>query len=125
MRSVKIPLEMLLGEVGFIHTFPGGRLDFKKLKVTRNKATLHITKSMWRLLALLISNQGEVVSREAIMSIVFDTNGTTRSCDTFIAELRSLLGPCITTHHGIGYSWAPNKTPAPAPPNIKKASLKR
>jgi DNA-binding winged helix-turn-helix (wHTH) protein len=110
MRAKKIPMHVILSDVGFNHVSPTGlRLDFKKQVATRNGHPIHVTKTAWYLLALLVAAQGEVVPRDTLLKIAFDTNSDNcRSLDTFVATSRKLLGPVIKTHHGIGYSWCPD-----------------
>lgn len=58
------------------------------------------------LLVLLAQNAGRVVTRERIMSIVWDTEwmGSTKTLDTHILSLRRKLAPdAIATLRGVGY----------------------
>ncbi len=65
------------------------------------------------LLALLVSEAGKAVSRERLMSDVWDTNwyGSTKTLDVHIASLRRKLGEqpgqpsCITTLRSVGYRF--------------------
>jgi DNA-binding response OmpR family regulator len=109
MRVENISIIEIMRDVGLHHFTHNVDLDFTHLVATRNGVPVQLTKKMWYLLATLISAQGEVIKRDDIIMIVFDTNSqTSRSIDTFVAEIRKRLGPIIKTHHSIGYSWSPD-----------------
>jgi DNA-binding response OmpR family regulator len=60
------------------------------------------------LLALLVAEAGRVVTRERIMSEVWDTDwlGSTKTLDTHVLALRHKIGStAITTLRGIGYRF--------------------
>jgi DNA-binding response OmpR family regulator len=60
------------------------------------------------LLALLVSRAGRVVTRDRIMSEVWDTNwmGSTKTLDTHILALRQKVGTgAIATLRGVGYRF--------------------
>jgi DNA-binding response OmpR family regulator len=103
----KISYSLILADVGMQHKTGEVDLNFSTLQACQGKRKIELTNKMWRLLATLISFEGKCVSREDLIFIVFESTGTTRSVDTFVALIRKLLGPCIQTHHGKGYSWSP------------------
>lgn len=72
------------------YTFGDVYLNFKKQIARKEKKEIHLTAREFDLLKLLISHQGEVVSREMILNEVwgYDKFPTTRTVDTFIHNLR-------------------------------------
>jgi len=65
-------------------------VNFKRQTATKGKRTLRLTAKEFGLLKLLISHEGEVISRNAILNEVwgYDKYPTTRTVDTFIHNLR-------------------------------------
>ena len=65
-------------------------LSFKKRTASKGSRVLHLTAKEFDLLKLLISREGEVVSREIILNEVWDYERfpTTRTIDTFMHNLR-------------------------------------
>jgi DNA-binding response OmpR family regulator len=60
------------------------------------------------LLGLLMTNAGRVVTRERIMSEVWETEwmGSTKTLDTHVVSLRQKIGAAaITTLRGVGYRF--------------------
>jgi len=72
------------------YSFGDVYLNFKKQIARKGKKEIHLTAREFNLLKLLISHQGEVVSREMILNEVwgYDKFPTTRTVDTFIHNLR-------------------------------------
>ena len=81
------------------------------IDVAARRAWLHddevaLTPKEFDLLALLIAQAGRAVTRERIMSEVWNTDwlGSTKTLDTHVLSLRQKLGPqLITTLRGVGY----------------------
>jgi DNA-binding response OmpR family regulator len=69
------------------------RIDFKKQTTHKGKKEIHLTAKEYSLLKLLISYEGDVVSRDAILNTVwgYDKFPTTRTVDTFIHNLRKKI----------------------------------
>jgi DNA-binding winged helix-turn-helix (wHTH) protein len=68
----------------------------------------HLTPTERRLLYLLQSRAGEVVSRaEVVRSVLDDELASARTVDVHIRALRKKLGPAahILTYRGEGYAW--------------------
>ncbi len=65
-------------------------IDFRKKTATRGGQDLHLTAREFSLLRLLAGCEGQVVSREAILSKVWEYEKfpTTRTIDTFMYNLR-------------------------------------
>ncbi|MDR2355202.1 MAG: response regulator transcription factor [Clostridiales Family XIII bacterium] len=76
--------------------------------VTVNGAEVALTRKEFDLLAFLLKNAGLVLTRDRILSAVweYDFEGETRTVDTHILTLRGKLGACgnlIQTVRGLGY----------------------
>jgi DNA-binding response OmpR family regulator len=74
-------------------TFKDVCLNFKKQTASKGKKDLSLTSREFDLLKLLISHEGEVVSRDTILNEVwgYDKFPTTRTVDTFIHNLRQKI----------------------------------
>lgn len=91
--------------------FNGVRIDFVQQKASRGKAALHLTAKEFAMLRLLADAQGEPVSRERFLDLVWGYAAfpTTRTVDNHIASLRSKIEKdpdnpkFIKTVHGVGY----------------------
>ena len=87
------------------------RIDFAQQTATRKRKTLHFTAKEFAMLRLLAEAQGEPVSREKFLDVVWGYAAfpTTRTVDMHIATLRSKLEKnpneprWIKTVHGVGY----------------------
>lgn len=68
-------------------------VNFKRQAATKGNKTLRLTAKEFGLLKLLISHEGEVISRNAILNEVwgYEKYPTTRTVDTFIHNLRHKL----------------------------------
>jgi DNA-binding response OmpR family regulator len=82
-------------------------IDLAARRVTREGTELPLRAKEFDLLARLAAEPGVVVTREALMSDVWDEHwsGSTKTLDVHIAALRRKLGPepVITTVRGHGY----------------------
>jgi DNA-binding response OmpR family regulator len=87
------------------------RVDFIALQAWRGKKPLHLTAKEFATLRLLAECQGEVVTRERFLDVVWGVTAfpTTRTVDNHIAMLRAKIEPdpaaprWIKTVHGVGY----------------------
>ena len=101
-RGEKAVLELRLGDV---------RVDLAQLRAWRGRAELHLTAKEFAMLRLLAEAEGEPVSRERFLDLVWGYGAfpTTRTVDTHVASLRAKLEPhpdaprWIKTVHGVGY----------------------
>lgn len=68
-------------------------LDFKRHLAFKGNEEIRLTAKEFGLLKLLVSHEGEVVSRETILNQVwgYDRYPTTRTVDTFIHNLRKKI----------------------------------
>jgi DNA-binding response OmpR family regulator len=101
-RDAKAPAALTLGEV---------RIDLTKQTASRGKKALHLTAKEFAMLRLMAESQGEPVSRERFLDVVWGYAAfpTTRTVDNHIASLRGKIerNPdqprWIKTVHGVGY----------------------
>jgi DNA-binding response OmpR family regulator len=75
------------------YSFGGVHLSFKKQTASKAGKVIHLTAKEFALLELLISREGEVVTRETILNEVWDYDRfpTTRTIDTFMHNLRKKI----------------------------------
>ncbi len=77
-----------------VYEFEGCKIDFAAHEcIDKNKETQELSKKEAALLKLLIEHEGEVVSREQILQIVWGYNvyPTTRTIDNFILNFRKFF----------------------------------
>jgi len=75
------------------YSFGNVYINFKKQIASKGKKDIYLTAKEYGLLKLLVSHEGEVVSRETILNEVwgYDKFPTTRTIDTFIHHLRQKI----------------------------------
>ena len=96
-------------------------IDLPARRVWRGEQEVDLTRKEFDLLARLIQDAGRVVTREALMSDVWDMNwfGSTKTLDVHIAWLRRKLGDdparptYIHTVRGVGFRLAEPKEVSP------------
>jgi DNA-binding response OmpR family regulator len=106
LRRVQRPLEVVR-EV----TFGEVHIDFIRQHATRKRKEVHFTAKEFAILRLLAEAQGEPVSRDKFLDVVWGYAAfpTTRTVDMHIATLRRKLEKnpdeprWIKTVHGVGY----------------------
>lgn len=94
--------------------FEGLHVDFLRAAVSLNGEEIHLTAIEYRLLCLLIRNQGKVLTHNYIRSQVWGANDEkdAQNLRVFMASLRRKLGDVevpyryILTQVGIGYRFA-------------------
>ncbi len=84
-------------------------LDHDRHVVTADGTPVELTLKEYELLRYLMLNENVVLSRDAIMRVVWNSTfeGETRTVDMHIKTLRQKLGACgkqIRTVRGVGYS---------------------
>jgi DNA-binding response OmpR family regulator len=87
------------------------RVDFLQQRAWRGRRELHLTAKEFAVLRLLADTDGEPVTREQFLDVVwgYTTFPTTRTVDTHIATLRAKLEPdpdrprWLKTVHNVGY----------------------
>src|SRR5437870_3406370 len=88
-------------------------LDFQRKMASLDLDCLRLTRKEYELLALLVQNAGDIVSREDLLMRVwgYSSEIRTRTLDVHIRRLRKKLGPYaelyIETIFGIGYRFQP------------------
>jgi DNA-binding response OmpR family regulator len=89
-------------------------LDFNSKELTVNAKKIELTKTEYKVLALLISHQNRVISREEMIDTVWKETPfiTERTVDVHITRLRKKLGKyaaAITNQAGFGYRFNASK----------------
>ena len=87
------------------------QIDLLKQTATRGRKQVHLTAKEYAMLRLMAEAQGEPVTRERFLDVVWGYTAfpTTRTVDNHIASLRAKLEPdpeqprWIKTVHGVGY----------------------
>ena len=101
-RSGHAPTTLSLGDA---------QIDLLKQTALRGRKPVHLTAKEFAMLRLMAEAQGEPVTRERFLDIVWGYTAfpTTRTVDNHIASLRAKLEPdpdhprWIKTVHGVGY----------------------
>lgn len=100
------------------YVFGANRIDFKNYEAQTGDQTIPLTKKECLLMKLLIEQEGQVVTREDILSKVwgYDTLPSTRTIDNFIVRLRGYFEPdpkepvFIHSIRGVGYKFTNPKS---------------
>ncbi len=101
-KQTRLRTVFILGEV---------RIDLGKQTATLGKKSVHLTPKEFAMLRLLAEAEGEPVSRERFLDVVWGYTAfpTTRTVDNHVASLRGKLEPdpekprWIQTVHSVGY----------------------
>jgi DNA-binding response OmpR family regulator len=101
-RKTKSATRLILGEV---------EIDLARQSAVRGKKVIHLTAKEFAMLRLLAGAEGEPVSREQFLDVVWGYTSfpTTRTVDNHIASLRAKLEKnpeaprWLKTVHGVGY----------------------
>lgn len=98
------------GKASNVMTFKGLTLDENSKTIKVDGQEVALTKTEFETLALLMSHQGRVFSRDEILRAVWpdDTIVIERTVDVTITRLRKKIGPygsSIITRHGYGYAF--------------------
>ena len=94
-------------------------LNFDQKAALLDGKSLGLTRKEYDLLAMLVQNSGEVVTREALLLRVWGYNSQirTRTLDVHIRRLRKKLGALsgayIETIFSVGYRFQPFRAPRP------------
>ena len=95
LARIKAVLRRFQPDAGEIEEYSFGdvHINFKRQAAFKGKEELYLTAKEFGLLKLLISHEGEVVSRDLILNEVwgYDKFPTTRTVDTFIHHLRQKI----------------------------------
>jgi two-component system alkaline phosphatase synthesis response regulator PhoP len=88
-------------------------VDFSRASASLDSRRMVLTRKEYELLALLVQNAGEIIPRQALLSVIWGYNAQirTRTLDVHIRRLRKKLGSYseqyIETIFGIGYRFQP------------------
>jgi len=91
-------------------------VDFEKGQVQKSGEVLRLTQNEWKLINLFFSNQGQLLTRNQLLQILWDNDGnfvSEHTLTTLVSRLRSKLSDSeynyIKTYYGIGYRWVGDK----------------
>lgn len=109
-RQARGVRELVLGDT---------RIDLVLQRAWRGAKELHLTAKEFAMLRLLAGAEGQPVSREQFLDLVWGYGAfpTTRTVDNHVASLRSKLEAdpsqprWIRTVHGVGYRLEPSRNP--------------
>ena len=101
-RKTRSPVKLRLGET---------EIDLARQTAMRGKKTIHLTAKEFAMLRLLAEAEGEPVTRERFLDVVWGYTAfpTTRTVDNHVASLRAKLEKnpddprWLKTVHGVGY----------------------
>lgn len=101
-------------EEGKVYTVGNLRVDVMRHNVTVGNTEVPLTYKEFELLCYLLENRGVVLTRDQILSKIWDYNysGETRTVDVHIRTLRQKLGEAsdlIDTVRGVGYRISERK----------------
>lgn len=113
MARVKAVLRRRWGDDGQLIRFGEVAVNLAGRTVSRGDRPVDLTAQEFKLLAHLVSNPGRTFSREELLSGAWgiDYEGTPRTVDTFVRQLRQKLEPdpeeprYILTARGLGYRF--------------------
>jgi len=120
LARVKALLRRRYGEEGTVVRFGDVRVELDEKRVLRAGKPLEVTAQEFRLLAHLLSQPGRIFTREELLSGAWglEYEGTPRTVDTFIRQLRAKLEPnpdeprYFVTARGLGYRFEADTTKA-------------
>ena len=101
-KQTRTPARLKLGEI---------EIDLARQTARRGKKPVHLTAKEFAMLRLLAGAEGEPVTRERFLDVVWGYTAfpTTRTVDNHVASLRAKLEPdpdeprWLKTVHGVGY----------------------
>lgn len=113
LARVKALLRRRYGEEGTVIRFGDVRVELDEKRVLRAGKPLEVTAQEFRLLVHLLSQPGRIFTREELLSGAWglEYEGTPRTVDTFIRQLRAKLEPdpeqprYFVTARGLGYRF--------------------
>jgi DNA-binding response OmpR family regulator len=113
LARIRALLRRTLRPASFVRTLTLGdvQIDFVKQIATRKHKPVHLTAKEFSMLRLLAEAQGEPISRERFLDVVWGYGAfpTTRTVDNHVASLRRKIEKnpdeprWIKTAHGVGY----------------------
>ena len=120
LARVKALLRRRYGEEGTVVRFGDVTVELDEKRVLRAGKPLEVTAQEFRLLVHLLSQPGRIFTREELLSGAWglEYEGTPRTVDTFIRQLRAKLEPdpeqprYFVTARGLGYRFEADTTKA-------------
>ncbi len=108
LSRIKAVLRRVYKDESHVYIFEDIKLDDTSHEVSVNNKLIELTLKEYELLKLLLSNPRRVITRDELMSVVWDSEiyGETRTVDVHVASLRTKLGNSgsyIKTIRGVGY----------------------
>lgn len=108
LSRIKAVLRRVYKDESHVYVFEDIKLDDTSHEVSVNNKLIELTLKEYELLKLLLSNPRRVITRDELMSVVWDSEiyGETRTVDVHVASLRTKLGNSgsyIKTIRGVGY----------------------
>lgn len=106
-RQSDLKTEVEEAHIGNVH------VDFRKQEMFKGKAKVEMSAKEFELLKFFVEREGQVVSRDKILSDVwgYDALPTTRTVDNYILSLRKKIEPNpsrpkhLLTIHTVGYKF--------------------
>lgn len=89
-------------------------IDLQKNTIIFNDKEIKTTPSIFNLIIYFVEHEGQIISREQIMTNVLNTHDylTSRNVDTLIKELRKkTTSNIVSTIRGVGYKYNSDITP--------------
>lgn len=87
----------------------GLHIDLSRMQVTRDETTIFLTPTEFRILSLLVQNEGQILMRSKFLQHIWDDGGEYIDDNTLsvhISRLREKIGgQQIRTVRGVGYQW--------------------
>lgn len=117
IKEVKARVKAVLGRTSpspiaekTLLRYEGLKVDLQKMTVVVDGEAVALTRTELDILQLLLSNRGQVFSRQEILEQVWpkDVVVTDRTVDVNITRMRKKIGrysSCIITRHGFGYQF--------------------
>lgn len=90
------------------------RMDVKEMKAYRGWEELELSMTEYRLLKLFVENRNQVLTKDRILSCIWDASGAYVEENTLMVNIRRLRMKIeedpskpdyIKTVHGVGYMW--------------------
>lgn len=92
-----------------VYSCGGITLDVNAMSVKKDGKTVFLTPTEFQILALLIKNQGKIVTRSAILQNIWDSDGNYIDDNTLsvhMSRLREKINTdAIKTVRSVGYKW--------------------
>lgn len=113
LARVRVALRHKTGQEPIsIFTFKALTIDFVKRKVLLEEKEIHLTPIEFKMLSVLVENQGKVVTHRYLQESIwgYDTTDDYQSLRVFMASIRKKITPSngeayVLTEAGVGYRF--------------------